>query len=413
MSSIVVPSSTSNTPSPTPETPPPHPLPKSKLNAISRFKSFAGSLGLKKESKEPPIVFPPPSWFITDDEPTPASPDAEPTKDSAAADDVHGKAELDALEPMTFAMKIRRMIDTLPLPASVTAVVAAGLGTPSKGTSNVAVVDEKGPPIPDVVDARTMKLLTSEEVMNGDDPQVKGTRRQSVWAALERLRHGHVPVEERTGAPPIVDSEPEEGVMMYAPLEPTEDSEIELAESELEYADEEPTGKDADKEATPPISQPPALEKVWVPSTTKLSIFTTWWGYRLYLPPPVMAKLNSSQMRATQRAALITTALQWFLGKVPMVIVPPQLKPAVTVLRRLSPLLAYIGVFIAWSWSRISASDKGDGVVLTATWLLPVALIPMSWDAGHIHGPPNRPPTPMDNRSPSPKDGNKGKNTKK
>lgn len=34
----------------------------------------------------------------------------------------------------------------------------------------------------------------------------------------------------------------------------------------------------------------------------------------------------------------------------------------------------------------------GNGVVLTATWLLPVALIPSSWDAGDIHGPPVRPP---------------------
>ena len=29
----------------------------------------------------------------------------------------------------------------------------------------------------------------------------------------------------------------------------------------------------------------------------------------------------------------------------------------------------------------------GNGVVLTATWLLPVALLPMPWDAGDIHGP--------------------------
>ena len=29
----------------------------------------------------------------------------------------------------------------------------------------------------------------------------------------------------------------------------------------------------------------------------------------------------------------------------------------------------------------------GNGVVLSATWLLPVALLPMAWDAGHIYGP--------------------------
>lgn len=104
---------------------------------------------------------------------------------------------------------------------------------------------------------------------------------------------------------------------------------------------------------------------------------------------------------------------------------PPQVRGVVALLRRLTPLVGYIGIFIAWSWTRISACDKGEcslripilskcnedlltnshwlallvctignGVVLTATWLLPVALIPMAWDAGDIHGPSNRPPTP-------------------
>lgn len=31
--------------------------------------------------------------------------------------------------------------------------------------------------------------------------------------------------------------------------------------------------------------------------------------------------------------------------------------------------------------------STGNGVVLTATWLLPVALLPMAWDAGDIYGP--------------------------
>jgi len=36
---------------------------------------------------------------------------------------------------------------------------------------------------------------------------------------------------------------------------------------------------------------------------------------------------------------------------------------------------------------------SGNGVVLTATWLLPVALLPMTWDAGEIYGP-RLPPKP-------------------
>jgi hypothetical protein len=37
---------------------------------------------------------------------------------------------------------------------------------------------------------------------------------------------------------------------------------------------------------------------------------------------------------------------------------------------------------------------SGNGVVLTATWLLPVALIPTAWDAGDIEGPKKRPASP-------------------
>jgi len=104
-----------------------------------------------------------------------------------------------------------------------------------------------------------------------------------------------------------------------------------------------------------------------------------------------MARLDSKHLQTTKRAAIITTALKWFLDKIPVRILPPQLRGAAIALKRLTPLVGYIGVFIAWSWARISACDKGNGVVLTATWLLPVALIPMPWNAGDIYGPPVRP----------------------
>jgi hypothetical protein len=123
-----------------------------------------------------------------------------------------------------------------------------------------------------------------------------------------------------------------------------------------------------------------------------------------------MEKLGSTNVKATARAAIITTALKWFLDRLPMVMVPPTLKPSVALLKRLSPLIGYIGVFISWSWGRITTYDEGgflsairqefganpiyfvgNGVVLTATWLLPVALIPSSWDAGDTHGPFVRP----------------------
>jgi hypothetical protein len=104
-----------------------------------------------------------------------------------------------------------------------------------------------------------------------------------------------------------------------------------------------------------------------------------------------MIKLNGMSLKASAQAAMITTALKWALDKIPLMIIPVQFRPAVKMLKKLSPVLGYVGVFIAWSWDRIKSLDEGNGVVLTATWLLPVALLPMAWDAGDIYGPRTAP----------------------
>jgi hypothetical protein len=212
--------------------------------------------------------------------------------------------------------------------------------------------------------------------------------------------------------------------MLYTPLEPNNDSQLELAECEtfLEYVNESSTsgtseagqqiaGSTKKSADGPSMNASTTVEKhVWVPSTTQISLLTTWWGYRLYLPPPVMAKLDGTSVKATARAAMITTALKWLLNKIPMMLVPPQLRPAVKMLKQISPVVGYIGVFIAWSWDRVRACDEGNGVVLTATWLLPVALLPMTWDAGEIYGP-RLPPKPEEMEAEMAKD--KSKSTDK
>ncbi|EIW83071.1 hypothetical protein CONPUDRAFT_152114 [Coniophora puteana RWD-64-598 SS2] len=133
------------------------------------------------------------------------------------------------------------------------------------------------------------------------------------------------------------------------------------------------------------LPQPkPSEYRVWIPSTTRVSLEATWWGFRIYLPPPVLDILNNKQLEAAKRAALITSALQWLIDHIPMAIIPPQFHPAVSILRRLAPYLGYLGGFVAWSWSKIKAFDKGFGVVLTATWLLPIALVPGTWEANEV-----------------------------
>ncbi|KAJ7687405.1 hypothetical protein B0H17DRAFT_1070100 [Mycena rosella] len=357
-------------------------IPTQKIASFIRLKT-------QRPTKPPPIIFPPPSWSLDETQNNGAGasdlPD-EPGIPRNLSEDKVTKEETP--EPHAFAQRIRTLIDSLPLPA------------PTKD-ADVGAVDPKGPPLPLSVtaDSKLMKLLCSESVMNGS----RALGRQSVWSMLERLKHG----SGATGGPTIGDEghgdeREDEGVMMYAPLEPDAESQVELADSEtvLEYLDEpaEPDKLDPSTPApldTKPAPSPPSAGKRtgvkpsksrrkrtvqertrWVPSPTQISLQAMWWGYRLYLPPPVMKVLDNTHLAAAKRGVMITTALKYLLDKVPLLLLPPQIRPAMMVLKRLTPYLGYVGVFIAWSWTAIKARDKGDGVVLTATWLLPVALVP-------------------------------------
>jgi hypothetical protein len=69
--------------------------------------------------------------------------------------------------------------------------------------------------------------------------------------------------------------------------------------------------------------------------------------------------LNNGRLEAAKRAAILTTALQWMLGHVPLTLVPAQFRAGVLIARRLVPYLGYIGGFIAWSWGAMKSFDKG------------------------------------------------------
>ncbi|KAF9532109.1 hypothetical protein CPB83DRAFT_760318 [Crepidotus variabilis] len=333
------------------------------VSTISRLKSFSSNF--IQTHRPPPVVFPPPSWDLSDDN-LGAGRSATPTLPESNDEPMVEEPP----EPVSFAAKLKSMIEALPIPGS--------------SNPEPAKDDEINPPspVPSDLDKSMVRMLSSEQVMNGASSTSK--EGGSVWNILAGLKQGK---RDDTSKPSVTEEE-EHGLMMYAPLEPKADSEVELATSETIV-------EENDKKtevATPPNEDSKSTEEiiekhVWVPSTTELSVLTTWWGYRIYLPPAVMAKLNGKSLQATARAAMLTTALKWLLNKIPLAIVPPQFRPAVKLLKTLTPLTGYIGVFIAWSWERISSLDNGNGVVLTATWLLPVALLPMAWDAGAIFRP--------------------------
>jgi len=343
------------------------------------LKSFIGP-------RPPPIVFPPPSWEIDDES-------------CKVAPSLRQQSELPEEPPISFAKRIGALIDSLPaLPSAITSLtISTSPSQPDEG--------KQGFPVPPDMDKDLVRMLSSEEIMNGqtvnNKTDEKNAPRHSIWNILAGLKSDTGSKDSET---PSTVEEEHGGLMIYAPLKPTNDSQLEIADSLTVHVDDpaststinhpEPdekikglTSASISTNTTPSTAQTDKEKRIWVPSTTQLSLLATWWGYRLYLPPPVMAQLDGTSLEASARAAMLTTALKWLLDKIPLILMPIQFRLAVMMLKELSPVVGYVGVFIAWSWDRVRSLDEGNGVVLTATWLLPVALLPMPWDAGDIYGP--------------------------
>ncbi|KAG8718579.1 hypothetical protein FRC08_004947 [Ceratobasidium sp. 394] len=265
------------------------------------------------------------------------------------------------------------------------------------------------PPAPKAdqgTDTEVLRLLSSASAMNQETRS-----RGSVWNFLDRLTPGK---PKKDGPEAAAGS-----VMFSAPLFITENSKVEIARSEMRTVEEEHEsdsedgkpqsskfanlvtrmgmegmfGKKKGSEAKAGEPEAPVVEakaepvapaakemRVWRPSPENISLQCSWWGYRIYLPPPVLAVLGDQKLEAANRAALVTTSLQWMIDHIPTALLPPQIGLVMSLIRGIIPALGYIGGFIAWSWNAISGADKGDGVVLSATWLLPIALIPGPWD---------------------------------
>lgn len=343
---------------------------KRQLSPIAYLKSFVESY---TGPRPLPVVFPPPSWEIDDE--TYGNSLSKPSSPQCS--------EVSTEPPMSFARRIGALIDSLPaLPSAVTAPLTSGTG------QHPSLEDEgkQGSPVPAEMDKNLVHMLSSEKIMNGrsTNDTNKNSKNNNIWNILASLKSNtgwNDSEQESINPPPSAVEEEHGGFMMYAPLEPTNDSQLEFAESEtlLEYVDDpsastptanpldsvkknEGSTNDSTSKPSPTAAQKgkKTREKhIWVPSTTQLSLLSTWWGYRLYLPPPVMTKLDGTSLKATARAAMLTTALKWLLDKIPLMLIPVQFRPAVKMLKTLSPVVGYVGVFVAWSWDRVKSLDKG------------------------------------------------------
>ncbi|KAA1467798.1 hypothetical protein DENSPDRAFT_832939 [Dentipellis sp. KUC8613] len=390
-------------------------------------------------------------------------------------------------EPITLARRIQSLLAAIPtsLPSSPNPVSPTSPAVPADSSASSPVApppspataaeqDAQGvgadahgpPPVRAITDFRLMSMLSDTSIMNGS--LEKG--RQSVFAILDKLK---LPSRARpTGTSNDVTANPDanqadadvdagyesddgSSIMLYGPLVPDEESEAEIARSDVmsvtddgemwEYerparrvsrlmdwegpeafgsssgpepvqeAAEGPTeeerkegqeqghekegsaawrwleswkslGKEPEAsgsasgaegaatgpDAAAPVPAPAPIRHVktkviWVPSPDKISFQATWWGYRLYLPPPVLDVLNNKRLEAAKRAAIITTALKWLLDSVPVAIVPPQFRAGLLIAQRLVPYLGYVGGFMAWSWGAIKSFDQGASPCTFAT----------------------------------------------
>lgn len=53
--------------------------------------------------------------------------------------------------------------------------------------------------------------------------------------------------------------------------------------------------------------------------------------------------------------------------------------PGASLLLAVAPTISAIAAFLAWAWGKVRSYDKGNGIVLHATWILPVAPIVSTW----------------------------------
>lgn len=210
-------------------------------------------------------------------------------------------------EPLTLARRIQAALANLP---PIT-------GSASNGATEGNAKASPAPPQL-VSDAGMISFLSSPSVMNGD----RSKSGQSVWSALDKLRAvipgqgskqpADVPLEpiDHPEGEHVLDDD-ESGVMVYGPLFPDENSQVELAESEVVPVTpgEEPQvagaqdtwrgrlegmwplgkGKEqgtvSDEDSSPSRSRihihSGKSKRVWVPSRDKISVQVMWWGYRM------------------------------------------------------------------------------------------------------------------------------------
>ncbi|KAG0026118.1 hypothetical protein BGZ81_006605 [Podila clonocystis] len=111
------------------------------------------------------------------------------------------------------------------------------------------------------------------------------------------------------------------------------------------------------------------------PPTHMISAYTFWWGYEIYVPHKCMAAIDRGLSTSQMFLGFLTGAIGGIPG-----------------LAALVPIAKIISAWVGYQWGVIKTQDTGKGVVISATWVLPVALASRPWDHdGNEDDPPPEP----------------------
>ncbi|KAI9508208.1 hypothetical protein F5148DRAFT_937532 [Russula earlei] len=99
------------------------------------------------------------------------------------------------------------------------------------------------------------------------------------------------------------------------------------------------------------------------PPTDRISILTYWWGLELLLPPPTLEYLSRVQSISGTIMNFLTALSVVYEG-----------------VREILPFVRYFSQFLEFEFTAIKAQDRGKGVICSATWLMPAAMVPRPWD---------------------------------
>ncbi|GAA5946411.1 hypothetical protein JCM10213_006560 [Rhodosporidiobolus nylandii] len=120
-------------------------------------------------------------------------------------------------------------------------------------------------------------------------------------------------------------------------------------------------------------------EQVFHPPKDKVSIRCTWWGYELFLPEEVFLKLGNDIEPVASALQSLAAGLALVASNLPAALLA---LPGGALLKSLLPVISAIVAALSWYWKTVKSKDHGEGVILAATWVLPMAAVPrtLRWE---------------------------------